>query len=1531
MGNETSKATGMIVSGVLASEAFDSSGESISIKGMDISILEEGRGVLNYEHQESENDPTKKDEPHGEEIVGRILFAKKIYSEDDCSDDDQRKFWKITKLPFLYGICRLYDGAGHEGAKALAASIRDAVANEDPIILGFSIEGTTLEKQGNVLKSTLARMAAITTKPCNKQSLSSILLDPHAPEGFSKNPSNVKTHYKTEDPSKIRLGGSEIEYSVEMLKTITAGSYNSAPGTLTGGAALQVEDKTLKSMAQAARRDWDKTGKFKDYLKSYLDKAELGDVSDEFLNHYSDLVETQHFRIKKSEEVISELKVAGKTPKIPKTSLPKVPKPELLTNNGEEVKPNKKITEPKFDDVKGVLHMPQGSFKVYIPGKDTPEMASKFHEILNDPKVEAIHNYAMENWSKAHQLLKAGQLPPEVAMHAVLFSNLSPNCLDAETEALTQRGWIKGFDLKITDQILTKNAENGHLEWQAPTDLRLFPDYEGPMVEFKSRSFYALTTPDHEWLVTTGRGHQRIKKSCEITFHSDKIHRTGEYYGPEVSGLSGDEAELLGWFVTDGHYQKSIDYKAGRSGKYETKYETSGIYAYLTQSYQGNPEKCQRIDELVARLGDETTRRDDTSKNSYTWRLGPKLTKMLLERSPERCLTVRSLLDLDRTALDRLREAMVLGDGNVWQGGEDWALKEQLTTGRQEQAEAFQILLTLTGNAGSIKWRDMSMYKPKSDKMKNVPKMTGCYNVTVLQRQFVSISPEHRTDIPKMKVGVWCPILPNHFFVARRRGHVFITKNTPVPMQERMYGSLVDSMKATGETPLTPGWQNIKQDWLDRDQPQKFPDHSPEHWKRLESSLRLKHDSKTTGRMKGDIGSFMLANDKFVNMSKYKDMHSKLQDLLQRHKGDTRSAVEEMMYHKNEQTKWNNRRRIGAGKEDIGDYPGMSIAGLAPKTARYALGMMGGGNVHVPDTHFTRNLFGLNRQKDGSSIDAIKNVMWEPRNSHILNGIDRYYAKNHDAVQHMVNHPKWGHLFKDNPEDAVFPAFWKHWMAIVPHEQARGHTVSGYNELTDHKPFWEAIAPYMKKSESTDSIPMQTAKQHAEWQLQYGEMPAMMLYYRHLLPQLLASAAGRQAGALIRKAQSVGIEVLAKGFTPRTQAKLESLGGFNPNPKTVTFQNRQILPGKAFLHHQHGADAFHLVGQSPTHLFGIKETDEKSIHDGWGPDDVHKIPRDSKDLEVQSYPETKDEPLVVNADVHGVHGFVNHPESRKLAHGFDFGGKTSKATGGAFSNDSFWSKDPSGGHVYVKAASNVFGDTTEGPWNTARREGAYHNIAKDFFGLGAYLPAVAVVRHPATGKEHAIIQHIPGAHEHELSDNQKINALSKMNKNGDLHKVAAMNFILNNNDRHAGNYLYSGKNKHDKITLIDHNMFGIYNSTKWKEPSYLSWANDDKHPDIDIMKPMHPEAQRWLQSLDEGELRNHLMKNGMPQKGIDISVDRLRNLKKEAPVRPFHTAMKASLPDFEGQLEQAKQAKPFSSADSQSQSVTSEPKEPKKA
>ena len=212
----------MIVDGIACSEAIDSSSERILIDGLDCSDIEEGTVPLNWEHR-GETSPGASPG----DIVGKLIYHKKIYKESDCENERQLYFWKEVKLPYVYFIGRLFDKAGHLGASDLAAIIRDGVANEDKkIIARWSVEGVTLEKVGNVIKTAILKKLSCTIKPCNKSVNTGILSDPNAPEGFDKNPSGKsaskdvldrlietqKSELQT-DSLFQKLGGSvELEY-----------------------------------------------------------------------------------------------------------------------------------------------------------------------------------------------------------------------------------------------------------------------------------------------------------------------------------------------------------------------------------------------------------------------------------------------------------------------------------------------------------------------------------------------------------------------------------------------------------------------------------------------------------------------------------------------------------------------------------------------------------------------------------------------------------------------------------------------------------------------------------------------------------------------------------------------------------------------------------------------------------------------------------------------------------------------------------------------------------------------------------------------------------------------------------------------------------------------------------------------------------------------------------------------------------------------------------------------------------------------
>jgi hypothetical protein len=289
----------MILDGISASQHLDSSGEVLDIKNHDISDLVEGRGVLNFEHNNDSPD----------DIIGSIIFAKKIMKKDDCENDRELMYWDACGTPFVYIKAELFDNEDHPGAVAAAAMVRYYHKREQKILAGFSIEGATLEREDNYLKRSVGRRVALTLRPCNKSAISGVYSDEPVNAEIKKfmtlsdNP-NVKTVEvdslllddieKTEGTESNLLN--DLKKSIITLnKTLTAGGYDVAPSQLSGGSALQTEHKAkkrvglskeLKEKLKRVAASWDGKRPIKRDIK-----AIMPEVSDYYLNHFAELTE----------------------------------------------------------------------------------------------------------------------------------------------------------------------------------------------------------------------------------------------------------------------------------------------------------------------------------------------------------------------------------------------------------------------------------------------------------------------------------------------------------------------------------------------------------------------------------------------------------------------------------------------------------------------------------------------------------------------------------------------------------------------------------------------------------------------------------------------------------------------------------------------------------------------------------------------------------------------------------------------------------------------------------------------------------------------------------------------------------------------------------------------------------------------------------------------------------------------------------------------------------------------------------------
>lgn len=394
---------------------------------------------------------------------------------------------------------------------------------------------------------------------------------------------------------------------------------------------------------------------------------------------------------------------------------------------------------------------------------------------LTDEQAEQTRWMWMKAWAEAKPYLDYFAKhydKPGVIVHPITgfirggvgYSDGANHCVDFETEALTRRGWLTGDQLTLNDEILTKNAVTGELEWQRPTAINRYPEFNGPLFEITHNAVSAVTTSNHRWLVYDRRKKQNTCVLTEDFLRSGErsscwksIHRCGVMNSQDAP-FSDDFIELVGWFLTDGYAEKTPG--------------SSRIRIYQTKK-----QNVVRIDELLTRLGIRFTRNMRRGENvvwSFTNKKNNDLATVLRELFPVRELNSSFVSQLSRRQAQLLVRVMLLGDGSQTASGQT-----QFYTRSERNADAFQFLLVLAGMASRGDEIDRTGEIGRfSLKMRNIPKMGKSWRVSPYRRQFSQITRKQIRETHGDGRGVWCPSVPNGFFVARRKKKVYVTGNS---------------------------------------------------------------------------------------------------------------------------------------------------------------------------------------------------------------------------------------------------------------------------------------------------------------------------------------------------------------------------------------------------------------------------------------------------------------------------------------------------------------------------------------------------------------------------------------------------------------------------------------------------------------------------------------------------------------------------------------------------------------------------------
>lgn len=175
------------IHGVGSSPALDTSGEIVSLEGLDCGSLI--GAPFSWEH--------KNDQPN--QLVGKILEYKKIFSEDDCENEHHKYFFDKCKGPYLYVMGRLFDDKKESSKECAALFLDDAENPDEPPMVGFSVEGSKINKTGIIVDKSVARRITITNCPANKQCVAELLKPEEAQE------SDIDSIFKSEPIATIEL------------------------------------------------------------------------------------------------------------------------------------------------------------------------------------------------------------------------------------------------------------------------------------------------------------------------------------------------------------------------------------------------------------------------------------------------------------------------------------------------------------------------------------------------------------------------------------------------------------------------------------------------------------------------------------------------------------------------------------------------------------------------------------------------------------------------------------------------------------------------------------------------------------------------------------------------------------------------------------------------------------------------------------------------------------------------------------------------------------------------------------------------------------------------------------------------------------------------------------------------------------------------------------------------------------------------------------------------------------------------------
>lgn len=351
------------------------------------------------------------------------------------------------------------------------------------------------------------------------------------------------------------------------------------------------------------------------------------------------------------------------------------------------------------------------------------------------------------------------------------------HCVDDQTEALTQRGWVNGHELREDDTILSCDSD-GVLRWSKINGIFRNHQYDGQMHYWHNRnSLNALVSPGHKFLESNGR----LTPIEELVGKSRQIRVMGEGIPSESDIYTDSFVELVGWAVTEGNFRPGI----ARGGSVRIA-QKDGYFADQIEQCL----KSVRASYVVGRSG--TASRGGVKMFNVS---GPVALE-LIRVAPNKVMTWEFLLALSSEQRHLLIDTMIYADGHYTNTVRHYTQRDKT------HMDMFIALCSMSGIATRLFQRT----PPVTDgEFKN----SKPYWVASLHQRKTAHTDKQHHDLVPYKGLIWCPNTDYGTFVCRREGHVYVTGNTYLAARKPLF------WQQGGETYDKPAWDTILCSFVD--------------------------------------------------------------------------------------------------------------------------------------------------------------------------------------------------------------------------------------------------------------------------------------------------------------------------------------------------------------------------------------------------------------------------------------------------------------------------------------------------------------------------------------------------------------------------------------------------------------------------------------------------------------------------------------------------------------------------------------------